>query len=181
MMMARVGLRLGPFFVSTGARPRQRRGPSAAQLNAQAAAAAQRRTHIDGQRAQRRATFGSYRVADARTWFFWQWLLALAALSAVAVLPLAVGDGPTAEKIWLVAVASGVLMWAIRLAQVHAAQAPSRRAATEHAARAEQTALADAARRAAYLAPRQIGNTWRHGQCAVNHRTRDVALRCNRG
>lgn len=183
--MARVGLRLGPFYVSSGGGRRRRRGPTAAQRHAQAVAAAQRRTQVAHQRAQRRATYGSYRFADVRTWFSWQWLLAILALGVIVVLPVSLGDGPAAETVWLVAVGLGVLAWGTRVAQLSAAQAPARRAAAEHAARTEQAAQAEAARRAAeqaaYLAPRQVGNAWRHGQCTVNHRTLDAAQRCRRG
>lgn len=158
---------------------------SAAQRRAQQQAAAARQANVAQLRAHRRATYGPYRLADVRTWFSWQWLCGLAALAIVAALPAMLGDGPVAETVWLVAVAIGLIVWAIWLAALHVAQAQARRAVAAQAALVHQHAQAEAARlaaeRAAYLAPRQVGNTWRHGACTVNHRTYEAAQRCRRG
>jgi hypothetical protein len=158
---------------------------TAAQRQIQQQAAAQQRAHVAQLRAERRATYGPYRVADVRTWFGWQWFWGLGALAVVAALPAMLGDGPIAQIVWLIAVAPGLIAWGVWVARLHAAQAPARQAAAARAALAYQQAQAEAARlaaeRAAYLTPRQVGNTWRHGACAVNHRTRDAALRCRQG
>src|SRR4051794_10451146 len=156
-----------------------------AQRQVAADAAAQQRAHVAHVRAQRRASYGPYRVADVRTWFGWQWFCGLTALTVVAALPAILGDGPIAQIVWLIAVALGLVAWGIWLAQRHAGQAPARQAAAAHAALAFQGAQAEAARlaaeRTAYLAPRQVGNAWRHGACPIDHRTVDAALRCRRG
>lgn len=178
-------MRVGPFYVSSSSRRRTRRGPSAAQRRAQAAAAAEHRAYVARKRAQRRATYGPFKLADARTWFSWHWLGAIIALGVVAALPSMLGDGPIAETIWLVAVVIGVSAWGIWVVQLHSAQAPTRRAAAQQATFARQQAEAEAARRAgayaAFIAPRQIGRAWHHGNCTINHRTYDAAARCRRG
>jgi len=203
--MVRVGMRVGPFYASSSTR--RRRGPNAAQRRAQAEAAARRRAHqqavaaqhhaqVARNRSQRRATYGAYSVADMRTWFFWHWVAALIAIAVAAALPTMIGDGPTAEDAWLIAMVLGLAVWGTWVSRLHAAQAPARRAAAERAAldrqRAEaeaalarQQAAVEAARRAAeyaaYMAPKQVGNAWHHGACTINHRTWDVASRCRRG
>jgi hypothetical protein len=126
----------------------QRRGPSAAQRHAPTASAAQQRAQVAHKRAQRRATYGSYRVADVRTWFSWQWLWALIALVVVTALPLTFGDGPAAEVVWIIALTIGVLLWGIWVARLHAAQSPARQAGAQNAALTPQLAHVEAARRA---------------------------------
>jgi hypothetical protein len=204
--MVRVGVRLGPFYVSSSTR-RRRLGPTAAQRRAQAAATAQRRARqsaataahraqVAANRAQRRETYGAYKVADVRTWFSWHWLLGIVGLLLALALPGMIGDGPNAQAVWAIAVGAGIVVWVAWVVRLHAEQAPARRQAAAHAASARQQAEAaeaqarhqaqlEAARRAAeyaaYMAPKQVGTVWRHGGCPVNHRTRDVAARCTRG
>lgn len=205
--MVRVGVRLGPFYVSSSTRRRRRRGPTAAQLPAQAAATAQRRAaqsaaaaahrnQVTANRAQRRATYGPYKVADVRTWYCWHWLLGIVGLLLVLALPAMIGDGPSAQAVWAISVGLGVLVWVAWVVRLHVEQAPARRQAAAQAAwvrqqteaaeaharhQAQLVANRRAAEYAAYMAPKQVGNVWRHGGCPVNHRTRDVAVRCTRG
>src|SRR3954452_23157875 len=80
-----------------------------AQRQVAADAAAQQRAHVAHVRAQRRASYGPYRVADVRTWFGWQWFCGLTALTVVAALPAILGDGPIAQIVWLIAVALGLV------------------------------------------------------------------------
>src|SRR5689334_9223098 len=144
--MVRVGMRVGPFYVSSSTRRRRR--PSAAQRRAQAEQAArqrelaaQRRAEVARRRAERRATYGRYTVSDFRTWFSWQWLWALALLAVVATLPSAVGDSTLMEMIWLLAILAGLVVWAIRVAGIHKEQEPARQYAAQQAATERQRIL----------------------------------------
>lgn len=185
----RAGARVGPFYVSSSTRRRRSRGPTAAQRRAQAAALAEqqaiRRAEVVRARLRRRTLYGPYRIADVRTWFSGQWLLSLAALAVVIALPAMLGDGAAEQAVWLAAVAVGILVWGVWVARLHASQAPERRAAVEEMAQVRREADAAAARQAAehaaYMAPRQVGNSWHHGACVINHRSADTAARCGKG
>lgn len=187
----RVGVKVGPFYLSSSTRSRsRRRGPTQAQRRAQAAGAAARRAarqrRVQESRARRLATYGPFKPADPRTWHTPHTVLAIISLIILFALPSMVGDGPVASAIWAVAVCAGLVGWGVWLARCHIAERPARAAARQQqaavlAAAQHQAAQARAAH-LAYLAPKMVTpNTWHHGACTINHRTEDTARRCTQG
>ena len=184
----RVGMRVGPFYLSQSTRRSRRRpspGPTAAQRQAQAARRAANQRRVSAARAERHARYGAFKAQDPRTWHTEQTILALILLIIVFSLPAILGDGAVAGWIWAAAVLVGLSAWAVWLYRLHDFEAPGRDTGIQQrqqAVVAEAQAAAQArADHAAYLAPHQIGNAWRHGACPVNHRTPDAAYRCTKG
>lgn len=188
----RVGVKVGPFYLSQSTRSRSRRSrqPTQAQMRAQdAARTAQREAaaaRVAEARAKRHYLYGPVRLSDPRTWHSGQTVLLLVALAVVFALPTMVGDGPVASGIWALAVCVGLIAWMVWLARHSAADRPALAARRQQYAdaqlAAERERAAAIAAHQAYLAPRQVGpNVWSHGACTINHRSSDTARRCTRG
>lgn len=187
----RVGVKVGPFYLSSSSRGRsRRRGPTAAQRRAQAARQTARRAahqrHLQEARSRRLAVYGPFTPQDPRTWHATQTVLAVIAVLILFALPAIVGDGPVASAIWAVAVVAGLVAWAVWVIRRHIAERPARAAAREQQAAASAAAQHRAAEahaaHMAYLAPMMVApNAWHHGACTINHRTEDTARRCTKG
>lgn len=188
----RVGVKVGPFYLSQSTRSRSRRSrqPTEAQLRAQAAArAAQRQAsaaRVADARAKRQYLYGPVRLNDPRTWHSGHTVLFLVALAVVFALPAMVGDGPVAIGVWAIAVCAGLIAWMVWLARRVAAERPAfaarRQQYDDVRFAAERERAAAIAAHQAYLALRQVGpNVWTHGACTINHRSPDTASRCTRG
>lgn len=182
----RVGMKVGPFYVSSSTRRRRRPTraplPTRVQLAAQAKQRAAKAERLRVARAERHARYGPTTVADPRTWHTVHTIAAIVALGVAIELPSMLGDGTTSQTIWAIAVVGGLVAWMVWLRRVDVAQRnagiASRRRDVVRQARAVQDA---AYAHAQYLAPRQVGNAWNHGECHINHRTPEAARRCDKG
>lgn len=97
----RVGMRVGPSYVSQSTRRRSRSrssagrpapGPTPAQLAAKAEQRAAAQARLDASRGERLARYGPFRTADPRTWHTGHSVLAALLLVVVLALPSMLDD-----------------------------------------------------------------------------------------